>query len=412
MNRQKTLRLKIGLTAFIIGLSLLSFGIFAREKQKFEAHPLLKAKLEQNFKSLRIVNLKADGSPNVLYIRDGELVLGDKRLPLPENFYGIRYAPSNQFFATLALIPLSKTRLPEKELRIQVYTQEMSPLYQVRQKLASHEPIPLTVVTDNGQLILGKSEIGRLLFYSSAGELMQTVDLFPEAAYDLERILIVKPAEQSGSVAVLATMRGSAPMESEAQNPSGEPHLFLFDSSGKEKWRVPIAQTTAQNLAISPDGKYLVASGYSVLREQQLVKKTILFKKDGTSFKEFSFLFHQAHFTPQTQRLLLANHSTVRQIDLKTGTLLWEKSFNPKQGMITAIAQDSTTAMVLMAQNRFENKQFIFKNPALILFDLDGNQLQELPFTNDVFLKPLLQIFDQQIYLGFSRNLYQIEVQK
>ena len=225
---------------------------------------------------------------------------------------------------------------------------------------------------------------------------------------------MVAPANvEVNRVAVLASKRGSAPLDSNAPFPSAEPHLFLFDLQGRQIWKQPLPQAAPANLAFSPDGEKILVSVYSSYLFRNVVKKTLLLQSDGTVLNTFPFLMKQAAFARLPKSALIADRFTVRQIDLESGKLLWEHHFLPEKGMVAAVKLDSAgkTAAVLTGLNRFTNNRFEFYEPRLYLFDRSGSLTGQISFNQETFLTPALHFQDGAIFIGFTHNLYKTEVQ-
>jgi len=338
-----------------------------------------------------------------------------QRLPLPNHFYNIVASRSGKYFAILQLFPDKKGENGNRQLHISVYSANARPAYAVNVPLYSRDIIPFCLLSDrDGALILGESPIGRLVFYTAEGQVERTVNLFPDAEFDLERFLQIALSSDGEKIAVLASKRGASPVDSDAPNPSGEPHLFLFNADGLERWNKPLPQSTPQNVAISPDGNSILAAGYSSFLDGRVEKSTQLLGKNNTLVKSFSLLFRTVDFSPQTNQILLADRSTIHQIDIRNGNVIREESFPSEEGLITSARFNSTGSQIfiLTAQSRFESGRFIFQQPLLHILDTKGAQIQKLSFPDDDFFKPLLDVQNEQVFIGFAHHLYRIEVQQ
>ncbi len=404
----------LGLTVLLV-LSLLT----AREKSTaYTAQKLSLFNTTSKPTAWKVVKVENDAPTAYWYLTNEALVITQNgqhvRLKLPENFYEMKIARNNQFFALNALWPANPTKGSNGHLRVQIITNKGRQQCVAFVPFVTEESIPMVTVLGNGRFVVGHSEIGRLDFYAPNGQRTQTVTLFPEAEYDLERVLKIKPSADGQTIAVLASKRGSAPLDSKALKPNGEPYVFLFDAEGKEWWRQPLKVAAGQNLEIAADGSQLIVSGYSTYLTQPLLKKTVLMQNDGKQIKDYPFLFRQACFGNQSKQILLADRNTVRQLDAQNGTLLWQRTIEAQQGTISAIQLDETnqTAVVLVAHNRFQNGGFVFEEPSLLIFDKQGQKVQHMPFTQETFVKPQMQVVQGKIFLGFQNNFYQVEVQK
>ena len=336
-------------------------------------------------------------------------------LPLPDHFLDLIVSRQGRYFAVFSLVSGSKSPRSDKTLTATVYSAEGEELYRVRRLVYYDEPLPARVVSDlGGMLILGQSATGQLDFYSETGSLVKQVLLFRDAQFDLERLLQLAVSADGRSVAVLASKRGASPLDSGAPDPSGEPHLFLFDAGGNELWRMPLMQTTPQNLAISPDGRLVVASSYSSYQKSPIQKNTVIVRADGKKLGETDFLFRHADFAQEAGTVLLADRSEARLIAPDRARVLWKVRYPRKSGIIAAAAvqPDARRAFVLTAANRFEAGRFVFAQPVLHVLDAQGVQRQEIPFPKENFLAPALYVRGNQAILGFSHSLYRIEAQR
>ena len=337
---------------------------------------------------------------------------GQKRIFLPEYFIDLYTSRSGAYFAVTALIPQKKYQPADKQLQVDVYSAQGNLLYTIQRHKHYDDPIPQVVVSDNdGSLILGESAEGRLFFYSSNGQLIRRVVLFTDANYDLERTLQIAVNAAGDRITVLAGKRSASPLDSDAPNPSAEPYLFLFDADGIEQWRKPLAQTTPQNVAISPDGSSVFAGSFSAYTDGRIEKRTQLFRENGTVINALPLLFRSAEFLSSDAKALLADRSTVYLVDARNGKITAQKAFPPEKGMITAARFDreGNRIFVLTARNRFEDGRFIFKQPALHILTPKGTTVQTMPFPNETFIQPALQIDNDQVFIGFMHHLYKIE---
>lgn len=339
---------------------------------------------------------------------------GTTELNLPAHFYQLKTSSQGRRFALTQLLPPEKEQ-KSAQLVVKIYSDSATIASEITYPLLEPESIPEVTLLDNGGLILSESAIGQLTFYAPSGNMVRQIRFFDDADYDLERVLMVATSSpEAGKIAVLASKRGSAPLDSNTPLPSGEPHLFLFDFQGNKLWQKPLPEAAPANLTFSPDGEHLLVSVYSSYLFKDIVKKTLLVEASGNIVKTFPFLFKKAAFASQQKLALLADRFTAWQINLENGSLLWEHHFLPEKGMLTEVKLDETgqTATILTGINRFANNRFEFHYPQLYIFNAQGNLLERLSFENDIFLNPALSIQNDEIYLGLSQKLYRIEVQR
>ncbi|APF19820.1 hypothetical protein Calab_0271 [Caldithrix abyssi DSM 13497] len=396
--------------------SLLFFGFTVQnDNPPFTAQ--LITQVDQQVRQWIFAPPNDDAPLNYFTLTDDKLLINKDaetvELPLPPHFYRLKTSAESHCFALIELLPASKEHTSAR-LAIKVYATPQTLLFSVEEPLLNPESIPSVTVLDNGALILSEAPIGRLAFYSTSGRLLRELQLFDDASYDLERVLMVAPAAADANrIAVLASKRGSAPLDSDAPRPTGEPHLFMFDYQGNLMWQQALPEAAPSNIAFSPDGEHLLVSVHSAYLFKPIVKKTLLVTADGALQKTFSFLFKQIDFARAQKRALLADRFTVRQINLQNGELEWEHHFLPEKGLVAAVKLDENgqKAAVLTALHRFYNHRFEFHAPTLHAFDQQGKLLKKVVFEGEKFLTPALQFKQNEIYTGFIQNLYKTEVQ-
>ena len=357
--------------------------------------------------------------PSWLILKADELMLvrgtAEKTIALPPRFVGWVVSRQGRFFALFNLAAQKKSGGGKTVLQAGVYSAEGRLLYRLHRPKAYDEPVPARVLSDrDGTLVLGESATARLFFFGPDGRLLREVTLFPDAEYDLERLLQIDVSADGRRVAVLAGRRGASPLDAGVPNPSGEPHVFLFDADGNLLWQRRLQGGAPQNVALSPDGEFLLASSYSSYSDGRLERSTALLRRDGTVVRTLPVLFRSAAFAPQAGAVLLADRSAARLIRLSSGEALWQVRYSRKAGMVAAagLSPEADRAFVLTARNAFEKDRFVFKQPVLHVIDRSGSLVQELTFPQEAFLTPSLTVASGRIFLGLIHKLYRIEVQR
>ncbi len=356
---------------------------------------------------LRILSL----GKQKLLIQQGSTI---KSMELPPHFYQLTTAPHGFYFALSQILPANKEQ-KVSQLFIAVYQDVDQLLFKIQYPLQYSESIPSIILLDNGNLILAEPVVGQLQFYASSGEMIQQIELFKDATYNLERVLMVAPAAiEFNRIAVLASKGAAAPLDADLPLPSSQPYLFLFDLKGNELWRQALPEAAAAHVAIAPDAKHIIVGVYSAYRFKPMIKKTLLLNNDGSILNTFPMLFRYASFAKESPIAVIADRFSLHQIDLQKGKILWQHHFLPKTGMITAVSvnKDGQQTTVLTALNRFANHRFEFQQPQLHLFNQQGMIMDKIPFTNEKFLTPALFPIQNQIFIGFTKNLYKLEVSK
>ena len=402
---------------FFTQVFLLAIVSVYAQKAQYKALPLYSSRHEILLSGL--IPTSQDKEPSVIIAANQHLALknpsGEKDIPLSDNFYSIIPSRSDHYFAVIDLIPLQKSLRSDKQIRLTVYSAEGSRLYTIEFEKRYDDPMPVIGISDgDGAAVIGQSALGKLTFYNSQGQIEQEVDLFPDAGYDLERHLQFEFAQNGNRLAVLAGKRGVSPLDSDAPNPSAEPYLFLFDEYGQEIRRQSIPETAPHNMAVSPDGNTIFVAGYTASGNGQIRKNTRLLQADGKTVTVFPLLFRSADFSAQSGRAVLADRSSVYQINTSSGKMINEKSFSPDQGIITAARWDQKgiNIFLLFAQSRLNDAGFIFTKPIVRIIDPGGREVQTLSFPDETFTEPSLRVRDDKVMVGFSHHLYRLEVQQ
>jgi hypothetical protein len=271
-------------------------------------------------------------------------------------------------------------------------------------------PIPAAIISSEGRVILGQNSTGKLQFHDPTGRLAREVTLFPEAFYDLEKFIQVELSDDGSSAAVLASKRGASPTGSTAPNPSGEPHLFLFNQKGDEIWRKPLPHHNPGAMAISPNGKTILASSYTADMAGTMQRTTWLVDDIGRVAGAFDLLFKRQHFSANSQFVIVASNQQAHIIDVASNQIVRTKSIAKQEGMITAVrvSNDGRLAALLLGTNRFEKGAFVFRNLRLTILLPAGEQVQELPL-DGTFVTPSLTVSPtlDHIVVGLDRG-YQV----
>lgn len=315
-------------------------------------------------------------------------------------------SPNGRYWGTAAL---SGDPAGERRLALAVYEGAGTLLYRLERVQHFDDPLPsLRLSGRDGALIISRSSTGQLWFYDRRGTLLREVALFPDLPYDLERIVALEISNNGETVAVLAGKRGASPAGSEAPNPSAEPQLFRFTGDGELRWQQPLDAYTPGALAVSPGGKYLAASGYTVDVAGRITQRSVIYERDGTIILEIPRHFETAHFSADEQFLLLSDKTSAQLIDLPAGAIRWERRIAREAGQICAVrvANAAETAALLSAVSEYRPGGFVFNDPQLEVLDREGNLLQELSFPEAQFREPALLLSPDAatLFIGFQHQ--------
>ncbi len=329
---------------------------------------------------------------------------------LPQGYLTTVISKTGQYFGIVSLNPASGVDAT-KQITIDVYSADKDQLYSLEQSKHFDDSLPLIAISDaDGSLILGHNFNGKIYFFNPNGELNETVDLFPDAEYDLERVLSFDLDASGSKLAVVAGRRGASPLNSVALHPSAEPQVYLFTTKGEKVWRTNLPEFNTSAVKISGDGKYVVASNYTVdVRGNVKKRSTVL--ENGDEIFDTDILFKYASFSKDNESLILADNTQAELIDLTSRNVMWRTNVPRKQGMITSIkiSENAGIAALLIAKNEFKNGAFIFTKPHLKILDNAGKLQQEISFDKQVFKKPALNLSSDaaRIVIGFG-DAYQI----
>jgi hypothetical protein len=340
---------------------------------------------------------------------------GIEGLEMPSGYVNAFFSGNGNYLAILSALPAGDAKSEFKMLNITVYSANLEKRYSVEKSHYFDEPFPVIAVSDrDGSIIVGENSSGLVRFYDDRGALLNEIELFPGAEYDLERILHIDLSAQ-GAAVMVAGKRGVSPAGSSAKNPSAEPHLFWFALSGLEIWRKALPGLNASAVTISGDGKYIAAGYYTINQNGLTDKKTLLLDSRGEWIGEFALLFKYADFSPASDALLLADNQTAYAVTLPGGEPMWEKTFPRQEGIIAAvqIVDRGNLSAILLAQNGFEEGKFMFTSPLIKIIDSSDEVIQTLEIKNQAFEKPALSLSldGRQMVIGFQTayQIYQIK---
>lgn len=341
---------------------------------------------------------------------------GFQTIPLTPQYLKTVFSRDGQFAAHITLNPRESVKAVDRELTLSIFSisNPSRELYHINRKVYFDRVIPsISLNEKNGSVILGESDTGQLWFYDNSGNLITQVTLFPNAEYDLEKILDVDVNEDGSRVAVVAGKRGGSPAGSDAVSPSAEPHLFYFTGDGQEIWRRALPDFNSNEVAISPDGQLIMANSFTIFINSRLIKKTLIFNSQGVNIFTTDILFKHSRFSFDSRYVLLAENNQLQLVDAEQEKLLWKQKISLQDGIFIdgAISNQNRITAVLTAKTYWENDQFITLNPQVILFDLRGQLLQRINYTGQKTLKPAL-CFQREtesliVGVGDSYRIYQ-----
>ena len=327
-------------------------------------------------------------------------------VPQPEGLLRPFVSANGRYWGTAAL---SGDPAGDRQLSIAVYEGAGTLRYRLERVQHYDDPLPLLRLSGrDGALLIARSSTGQVWFYDRRGALLREVELFPNLAYDLERIVALEVSANAKSVAVLAGKRGASPAGSDAPNPSAEPHLFLFSAEGELRWQQPLNEYTPGALAVSPEGNYLAAAGYTIDVDGRITQRSVIYDRAGEIVMELPRRFELAYFSADEQFLLLTGKKSTQLIDLKSGAVRWERQISRNKEQICAVrvAGGARTIALLSAVSEYGPNGFVFNHPHLEILGRNGDLLQELTFLEAEFREPALLLAPdaQTLFIGFQHQ--------
>gem|GEM_PF-2417719 len=289
-----------------------------------------------------------------------------------------------------AILGMQSQEQDNKILLITVYNARGERLYQLSWQRHFDTPYPLLSVSDrDGSLVVGHADMGRLMFYDKAGTLVKKHDLFPGAEYGLERVMAMDRS-LDGDLVVGAGKRGASPLGLSARQPSAEPAVIFYTSTGTERLRKELSETNAAALAVSDDGEFVSVAAYTAGVRGNVKKRTVLLRNTGQEITTLDLLPKQMQFSADSRFLLLAEKQQVALIATASGKMLWTRQIGSDEGMIAAVtlASDAMVAALLLARNEFRRDHFVFTHGRLKLFDFNGNITQNIMLNPEAVVMP------------------------
>lgn len=348
-------------------------------------------------------------------ITDNQLMFLDSQesetLSLPADYFKTSFSRNGKYFAIQTLDPKESLAKVDRDLALTIYSDINQELYRLNRKVYYDHTFPAVAVSGNdGSVVLGESDSGVLWFYDGNGNLLREVVLFPDAEYDLEKVLDIDLSEDGSRVAIVASKRGASPAGSTAPNPDSESYLFVFNQEGLELWRKDLPELNSSEVVISPDGQMITTNSYTISTDGRLDTRALIFNQQGNILGETDLLFKQACFSRDSQFLLLANNQEVHLLNLINGTLLWRKNLPVSAGIIVDldIASDGELLVLLRAVTEWDGRQFVYRKPVLTVHDRKGAEIQNLTFSNEGHPKPVVRFSEEgnTLLIGLGNSLY------
>jgi hypothetical protein len=335
----------------------------------------------------------------------------DLDFALPEDAINTVFSRLGKFFALIRM-GNSSNSTEDRIITIEVYSVNGDRLYEIPFTHYYDNPLPIVAISDDGgSAVIGQRVTGEVWFYNQSGALINNLQLFPEAQYDLERTLFIEANNNGSRIAITASKRAVSPAGSGIQNESGEPHLFLFSATAEEIWRANLPLYFTNALTISDDGEFLAVNNSTITTQGQLTKKTIVFDGNTHQIGEMDLFFKQAHFSADSKYLIVAENNQAKIFNIESASEEWDYQLPKAEGLISSVrvSNNGETAVLLTAKSEFQENKFVFTNPVLKILNKEREIIQELPIKDQTFENPAVYLAPnaELIYVGFE-NEYQI----
>ncbi|MDZ7309660.1 MAG: hypothetical protein ONB45_00090 [candidate division KSB1 bacterium] len=276
--------------------------------------------------------------------------------------------------ATLEKIIKAGEREGETTLALRWFDREGRPQGNYIFSQHSDDPLPQFLFdTAGSNLLVVQPAIARLIFLNRSGQVTREQQLFSDAPYSLERPFLLAASAEAFVV-----------LSQPAPSTTGKlvaPVLCRFSVAGDELWRRELAPGTAGALAISDDGRWLVAARYAVVSDEGAhsprVESTVsFFNHRGDLLVTVNGLFRQALFAKNGARALLMDRRQLRMVSLPSGKLQWQINLSRKTEMLVDIAATAGLDKIfaLAGASVFKDNRFLFENNRLLGFNGQGKQ--------------------------------------
>ena len=346
----------------------------------------------------------------IVFLRDREMEI----FSLPLQYLKTSFSNKGPYFVIQTLNPLKSLEKIDRELTLTIYSDINQESYRIIRKVYYDHSLPAVAISGaDGSMVLGENDSGELWFYDGNGNLLRQVVLFPEAEYDLEKVLDVDISEDGSRVAVVAGKRGGSPAGSNAIDANAEPHLFLFSRDGQELWRKTLPELNSSEAVISPDGHLIVTNSYTISTDGKLVKRALIFNQNGSILSEVDLLFKQARFSGDSKYLLLADNQELLMLDGVTANLHWSRKIPTQSGMIADldVTDGGEQVAVLLAVHEWDGSQFVFNQPVVTVYDNRGEAIQNITLSDEPSSKPAIHFTnqDENLIIGLGSTIFRFQ---
>ncbi len=336
-------------------------------------------------------------------VREGKVEL----FPLVEGLVvRTAHSPGGKYWAAVRIFPLPPTDRTPRKVWISIF-QGAERLSNIPIQVAYDAPLPEIAINDAGELLVARREVATVTLYRNGQPVGQPRRLFPNADYDLERIVYVQPAGKTNGFIVAATRHGMN------QQQRMEPFLIKMNASGAIEWQREVTAHAIGRLAVSPEGKWIALAAYR-FQGYQLVPESRVYDATGNRKLLVDLIFKTAAFHEATGRVALANNEAAVMLDVSRDKVNWRQQLAEPGEMITRMAFEPSGEQLalLIAKNQFTDGRFQFVSPRLIVLSPRGDISYQQVFPDAVFQQPLLQFQEEPatILVGFQNAIQKIRI--
>jgi hypothetical protein len=275
-------------------------------------------------------------------------------------------------------------------VRFTLYESGGRELWSLTEPLDADEPVPSWYISSAGRVVSVRSAKSLLRFFDRGGSVERTVELYPDAPYEMERPVACAFSADGALLAVNALQHHPRPGDEMTPRGKGHSQLILFTGSGEELWRRRLEEEISGPVAISDDGDRIASVAFSVMGANRIEMNTHLYDRTGEWLAAVATDFRQADFSADGSRLLIGRKSDLRLVETSTGKTIWEDRLADEYGQIRALdlSPDGSLALAATAPSRFQQGRFTFTPVHAVIYDERGKQVWEESFPEDVFNRP------------------------
>lgn len=320
---------------------------------------------------------------------------------------GIVSSKKQNFIAFLKNYNLPNQPSEQRKMSYLICNYKGDEQYSIPLALHYDDPIPAIIIADDGRSILFEGSAGSATVFNLHGEVVREFDLFENDVAALEKPIDGAVCTDAGRFVITAQKRPMTFDENKSEYVSGEPWLFCFSIIGNEHWRQPLELASTSRVAISPTGKYIVASFYSPSNKNAATFRTAIFDENGDRVMDIPYSFRMLEFSKDEKSIFFINRKQLIYINLIDKNYKKIKITNHKEGIIiTGLMVDEITnsPIVLTAKSIFQNKRFEFVEPVLLQFYHKLEKKWEISLPAEKFIEPSIQINHKEIGIGFISN--------